>query len=40
MRDVINLEGVVNSMVITGKHNFECGICIEGKMTVQKQRVR
>ena len=30
VQDVLKLENVVEGMHITGKREFECGICIEG----------
>lgn len=29
----MNLEGVVNGMWISAKHDFDCDICVKGKMT-------
>jgi transposase InsO family protein len=36
--DILKLENVVEGMKITGKKKFECGICIEGKMTQYRSR--
>ena len=38
VRDIINLEKVVDGMKITNKSKFDCGICIEGKMTQFRNR--
>ena len=36
--DVLKLENAVDGMKITGKRNFECGICIEGKLSQSRNR--
>ena len=37
-QDILRLENVVDGMKITNKDDFECGICIRGKMTQSKSR--
>ena len=36
--DVIRVEKVVEGMKITGKRDFECGVCVEGKMAQYRCR--
>ena len=36
--DFISVEKVVEGMKITGKRDFECGVCVEGKMTQYRCR--
>jgi hypothetical protein len=36
--DVLKLENVVDGMVITERSEFECGVCIKGKMTQHRNR--
>ncbi|PIK39827.1 hypothetical protein BSL78_23335 [Apostichopus japonicus] len=38
VKDVLKLKDVVEGMNITGKHELDCGICIEGKMTQYRNR--
>ena len=38
LRDILSLENVVDGMNITNKSKFDCGICIEGKMTQFRNR--
>ena len=38
VRDILNLENVVHGMKITNKSKFNCGTCIEGKMTQYRSR--
>lgn len=38
VKDILQLESVVNGMKITGKHDFDCGICVKGKMTQFRNR--
>ena len=37
-QDILRLENVVDGMKITNKADFECGICIRGKMTQSRSR--
>ncbi len=36
--DILKLEGVVNGMKISDKKDFDCGICVKGKMTQFRNR--
>ena len=38
VRDILNLENVVDGMNITNKSKFDCGVCIEGKMAQYRNR--
>jgi hypothetical protein len=37
-KDVLQLENVVEGMKITSKQDFECGVCVKGKMTQYRNR--
>ena len=39
VRDVLNLESVVDGMKITSKNDFQCKVCIESKMTENRSRI-
>ena len=38
LNDVLALENVVDGMKITGKKEFDCGVCVMGKMTQPRNR--
>ena len=38
VKDIVQLESVVDGMKITDKHDFDCGTCVEGKMTQFRNR--
>ena len=37
-KDVLKLESVVDGMLFSDKSNYTCEVCIEGKMTEQRNR--
>ena len=38
LKDVIALEGVVDGMKVVDKHEFDCEVCVKGKMTETRKR--
>jgi DNA-dependent RNA polymerase auxiliary subunit epsilon len=38
LKDILALENVVEGMKIIGKKEFDCGTCVEGKMTQHRNR--
>ena len=38
LQGVLALENVVDGMRVTGKKEFDCGVCVLGKMTQPRNR--